>query len=141
MNTPPEIALLPATEGHVERAKEAVRALPAKQGYLEALLASNPTRGQLVEFTASVRAEAAAELVKQRITTICQAAGIAEPTAADRLQAMQVGLLQEQNAILQQGLTRTLNQMRSDSKARAENSNDLFTAALGGMLVAATLSR
>lgn len=61
MTNPTELAKLPATEGHIERAKEAVRAHTARQDDLNILLASNPTRGQVVEFTESVYAEAAAK--------------------------------------------------------------------------------
>lgn len=139
MTTPAELAALPATEGHIERAKEAVRAFPAKQKYLDALLASNPTRGQMVEFTESVRSEAIAHQLDQRINAICKAAGIEDPTGADRLMAMQIGLLQDQNMILQNGLTRSLNQMRADAKA--DESSGIFTALLGGTMIGAVLSR
>lgn len=132
--TPTEIAMLPATEGHIERAREAVRSIPSKQSYLDALLASNPTRGQMLDFLESVRIEAEAAEVEQRINRICKAAGVTEPTGTERLMAMQIGLLQEQNAIL----TRSLNQMKG---AKEDDTSGLFTAFLGGTLIAATLSR
>lgn len=139
MTNPAELAALPATEGHIERAREAVRAYPAKQQYLDALLASNPTRGQMVEFTESVYAEGAARQLDHRIDAICKAAGIEEPTGADRLMAMQIGLLQDQNMILQAGMTRSLNQMRADAKA--DESSGTFTALVGGMMLGAVLTR
>lgn len=134
MNTPAELAALPATEGHIERAREAVRGCPSKQPFLDALLASNPTRGQMVEFLESLRIEIEAADVKKRIMRICEAAGINEPTSTERLMAVQIGLLQEQNAIL----TRSLNQMKG---AKEDTPSGLFTAFLGGTLIAATLTR
>lgn len=139
MTTPAELAALPATEGHIERAKEAVRDFPAQQKYLEAMLASNPTRGQMVDFTASVRADAASHQLDQRVKAICKAAGIEDPSGADRLMAMQIGLLQDQNTILQSGMTRTLNQMRADAKA--DESSGTFTALGGGLMIGAVLTR
>jgi hypothetical protein len=134
MTTPTELAALPATESHIERAREAVRALPAKQKILDALLASNPTRGQMVEFLESLRVEVEAADVEKRIMQICQAAGVNEPTSTERMMAAQIGLLQEQNAML----TRSLKQLKG---AKEDDPNGLFTAFLGGTLIAATLSR
>lgn len=139
MTNPTELAALPATEGHIERAREAVRTHPARQNDLNILLASDPTRGQMVEFTESVYTEAAAEQFDQRINAICKAAGIEDPTGAERLMAMQIGLLQDQNLILQNGANRSLNQMRADAKAG--ESNGTFTALLGGMMIGAVLTR
>lgn len=132
---PDELALLPATEGHIERAREAVRANPSKQAYLDMLLASNPTRGQMLAFMESLRIEVDAAQVEQRINAICKAAGVEVPTNTERLMAVQIGLLQEQNAML----ARVVNQMRADSQEAG--SSGLFTALLGGTLIAATLSR
>lgn len=132
--TPTEIAMLPATEGHIERAREAVRSIPIKQPYLDALLASNPTRGQMVEFLTSLRIETEAAEVEKRINQICKAVGINEPTNTERLMAMQIGLLQEQTAIL----TRSLNQMKG---TKDNEPSGLFAAFLGGALIATTLSR
>ena len=139
MKTPAELGTLPATEGHIERAKEAVRDFPAMQKYLDAMLASNPTRAQMVDFTATVRAGAAADQLDQRVKAICKAAGIENPTGADRLMAMQISLLQDQNTILQSVMTRTLNQTRTDAKA--DDSSGTFTALVGGLMIGAVLTR
>jgi hypothetical protein len=139
MTNPTELAALPATDGHIDRAREAVLVYPAKQSDLETLLASNPTRGQMVDFIGSVRAEATAKQLDQRIDSICKAARIEDPTGAERLMAMQIGLLQDQNTILQSGITRSLNQMRAD--AEAGESSGTFTALIGGLMVGAVLAR
>lgn len=135
MTSPTELAMLPATPGHIDRAKEAVRAHPGMQKYLDALLASNPTRGQMVEFTESVHIEAAKAQLEQRIDTICKAAGIDKPTGVERLMALQVGLLQDQNVIL----TRASNQARAD--ATTDEPTDSFTALVGGLMLGAVLTR
>lgn len=135
MTSPAELAALPATPGHIERAKEAVRAHPGKQKYLDGLLASNPTRGQMVEFTESLHAEVAKAQLEQRINAICEAAGIDNPTGAERLMAMQIGLLQDQNVIL----TRICNQARADDAAG--ESGGSFSALVGGVMLGAILTR
>lgn len=133
--SPTEIAMLPATEGHIERAREAVRSIPSKQAHLDKLLASNPTRGEMVEFLASLHVEVEAANVEQRIKQICKAAGVVEPTSTERLMAVQIALLQEQNAIL----SRSFNQMKGEAKE--DGPSGLFTAFLGSTLLAAALSR
>lgn len=133
MQTPTELASLPATDGHIERARAAVRGNTLKEQRLESLLASNPTRGQMVDFLETLNADKAAEQLENRIAIICKAAGIAEPTGADRLMAMQIGLLQEQNMLLQTGMTRTFNQMRADAKA--DQANATFTGLVGSALL------
>lgn len=107
---------MPATEDHIERAREAVRTFSAKKNYLDALLASNPTRWQTLEFTESVRVEGFADQLEQRIKVICKAAGIDGPIGAERLLAMQIGLQQDQNTILQNNMIRSLNQKRAEPK-------------------------
>jgi hypothetical protein len=138
-----ELAALPATDGHIARAREAARAYPNIRPYFEALLASNPTRGQMVEFMESVRVGAepvfAAQQLNLRIDAICKAAGIDAPTGTERLMAMQIGLLQDQNTILQNAVIRSSNQAPAEDKA--STSSGSFTALLGGMLLGAALTR
>jgi hypothetical protein len=93
----------------------------------------------MVEFIESLHTEAAAAEIDRRIYAICKAAGIESPTGTDRLMAMQIGLLQDQNSILQSGMTRTLNQMRADAKA--DDSSGIFTSLVGGLMLGAVLTR
>ena len=58
------------------------------------------------DFLTTLRVVATEEQVADKISTICRAAGIEQPTGAERLMAMQIGLMQEQNSILESGLTR-----------------------------------
>jgi len=113
---------------------EAVRTHPGMRKHLDALLASNPTRGQMVEFTESLHAEAAKAQLEQRINAICKAAGIENPTGAERLMALQVGLLQDQNVIL----NRATNQSREGAKG--DDSGSTFTTLVGGLMLGAFLT-
>lgn len=133
MMNPSELAALPATQGHIERAKQAVKAYPARQKDLDALLAADPTRGQMVEFMGSVGAEAAADQLNQRIAAICKAVGIDEPTGADRLMAVQIGLLQDQNALL----ART----KAGKDQKASDTSGIFTGLVSGLMLGAVLTR
>jgi hypothetical protein len=138
MTTPQELAARPAGDDQVERAREIVEAYPNLQESLTSFVASRPTRGQMTDFLASLRAAVAGEQLKAKVETICRTAGIEQPSGAERLMAMQIGLLQEQNSILASGMTRALNQMRADAKTSGD---DGFTALLGGLLLGTVLTR
>lgn len=138
-NNVQELAAKPAGEDQVARAQEIVGTSAALRDRLNSFLATNPTRGAMNDFLASLRTLSAEEQIAMKISSICRVAGIDEPTGAERLIAMQIGLMQEQNSILESGLTRTLNQMRSD--ANTTNSSGAFTSLLGGVMLGAVLTR
>lgn len=128
---------MPPTQDQVARAREILTGASADlQDQFASFLQTNPTRGQMNEYIGKLRASVGEEQLKLKIETICRVAGIERPTGADRLMAMQIGLLQEQNAILQEGQTRALNQMRSDAQAaaKADSQRNQFSAILGGVL-------
>lgn len=139
MPTPAELALLPATSAHIERARQIVLESPSLQERLNALLQSNPTRGQIVDFMQSVHAQTDRDKFERRINAICKTAGIEQPSSSDRLMAMQIGLLQEQNALLQSTAGRVLNQMRSD--AEKENHEGSFSELMGAAMLRVILAR
>ena len=134
-----QLAAKPAGDDQVLRAREIIGSSGSFNAKLESFMASNPTRGQMTDFLENLRVSVAEHQLKQKIELICRAAGIEEPTGEHRLMAMQIGLLQDQNGILQSGLTRTINQMRSH--ANSVESDGAFTALLGGLLFGAVLSR
>lgn len=134
-----ELAAKPADEDQLARAQEIVGTSADLQHRLDSFLASHPTRGAMNDFLASLRTLSAEEQIAMKISSICRVAGIDEPNGAERLMAMQIGLMQEQNSILESGLTRTLNQMRSD--ANTTNSSGPFTSLLGGLMLGAVLTR
>ena len=137
--TPQQLAAKPAGDDQITRAREIIGTTASLNASLDTFLASNPTRGHMTDFLATLRVTVAEDQLKQKIELICRVAGIEEPTAEHRLMAMQIGLQQEQNAILQNGMTRTLNQMRSNSNSG--DSSGAFTALVGGLLLGATLTR
>ncbi|MCC7684742.1 hypothetical protein [Janthinobacterium sp. FW305-128] len=136
--TPQQLAGKPAGDDQVARAREIVGSNQELQNRIDTFLAAGATRGQMTDFLSSLRSAVAEEQLKKKINTICRLVGIDQPSSADRLMAMQIGLMQEQNSILQNGMVRTLNQMRSD--AQSQNSDSMFTALLGGALVGAVLT-
>lgn len=70
----------------------------------------------------------AAELLGRRIDAICKAAGIHAPGNAERLMAMQIGLLHDQNMILQGAMRDAARQVGADAACGD------FTALVGAVL-------
>ncbi len=138
-----QLAARPAGADQIARAHEIIGDSPQLQQRFATFMATEPTRGQMLEFLETVRDEAQKVNLRERIDAICQAAGIEQPSGADRLMAMQIGLLQEQNVILRDGLTRMLNQMRADAQAdaKADVANAALTTILGGVMLGAVLTR
>lgn len=73
----------------------------------------------------------ASELLGRRIDAICNAAGIHAPSKAERLMAMQIGLLHDQNTILQGATRDTAGEAR---QAGADAACGEFTALVGAVL-------
>lgn len=73
----------------------------------------------------------ASELLGRRIDAICKAAGIHAPGNAERLMAMQIGLLHDQNMILQGATRDAAGQAR---QAGADGACGEFTALVGAAL-------
>lgn len=138
MSTISELSAKPAGEDQIARGREIIGNSPDLKAQLDAFLASGPTRGQMLDFLSLMRSAASEEQLRQKIESICRVVGIERPSNTDRLMAMQIGLMQEQNAILQSGLTRTLNQMRADAKE--SDSGSAFTALIGGVMLGVILS-
>lgn len=132
-----QLAGKPVGEEQIARARELVGNSRALQQRLDEFLRASPTRGQMLEFLETLHKEAESVKLLERTDTICQAVGIQQPTGADRLMALQVGLIQEQNSLLKRGL----NQMRADAKAKADSDDGLITSALGGLILGAVLTR
>ncbi len=73
----------------------------------------------------------ASELLGRRIDAICKAAGIHAPGNAERLMAIQIGLLHDQNTILQGAAKDAAGQAR---RAGADAAGAEFTALVGAVL-------
>ncbi|MBN3761108.1 hypothetical protein [Burkholderia sp. Ac-20365] len=75
---------------------------------MEDFLNTRPSRAQMYAFIENMRdpARRKAEL-ERRIARICDFVGIAEPTGTEKLLALHIGLLQEQNQALDRLTNRT----------------------------------
>jgi hypothetical protein len=120
-----QLAAKPAGDEQVDIARRIIGDSVPLVERLAAFMASHPTRGRMNDFLADLRVAAAEEKVMAQIQAICRAAGIERPSGTELLMAMQVALLQEQNAMLRGAATRMLNQMGADADAR--HSGDLFS--------------
>jgi type VI secretion system protein ImpA len=89
--------------------------------------------------TGEVSPPDAAQLLGRRIDAICKAAGIHAPGNAERLMAMQIGLLHDQNTILQGATKGAAGQLRSQAGADAACGD--FTALLSAVLSGAAPTR
>lgn len=132
-----ELARKPAGEEQIARAREIVGNSRVLSQRLDAFLGENPTRGQMLEFLETLHLEAETVKVRERLDLIFHIAGIEHPTGSDRLMAMQVGLLQEQNTLMK----RSLNQMRADAKSKGESDDALFTTIIGSVILGSVVGR
>ena len=135
MTSVAELAALPATDEQIKRARQAAEKSPAFQAQLDVLLASDPTRGQITDFLGAANAQVDTDRIMAKLDAICRTVGIDQPTGSDRLMAMQIALLQEQNATL----TRVINQMRANPDG-ADNSGSL-TEMMGAAMLGAIAFR
>lgn len=81
----------------IDRARELCGRSPELHAKLDGFLESGPTRGQMVDFMNDLKEHGLKEVMEANILRICKSVGIEEPTGTDKLLALQIGLLQEQN--------------------------------------------
>lgn len=84
----------------INRAREICGRSAALNTKLDAFLIGKPNRGQMVEFMTDLKTTGLQQAMEANIARICKSVGIEEPTGSDKLLALQIGLLQEQNAAL-----------------------------------------
>jgi hypothetical protein len=90
----------PAGEDQLTRARELCANSETLKAKLAEFLTGNPTRGQMVDFLGQLRVEGLKAGFDANILRICEAVGVTEPTGTDRLLALQISLLREQNELL-----------------------------------------
>ncbi|WP_175762191.1 hypothetical protein [Burkholderia anthina] len=90
----------PVGVDQIDRAREICGHSPERAAKLDAFLSTQPNRGQMLDFIEDLKQEGLKEAMEANIQRICQSAGIEAPTGVERLLAMQIGLLQEQNEAL-----------------------------------------
>ncbi|CAN7786562.1 hypothetical protein LJR034_008704 [Caballeronia sp. LjRoot34] len=84
----------------INRARELCGRPVALNAKLDAFLNGKPNRGQMVEFMNDLKTTGLQQQMDANIARICKSVGIEEPTGTDKLLALQIGLLQEQNEAL-----------------------------------------
>lgn len=98
---PNQLANNPAGQDQITRARELCGHSDKLTSALEALLLTSPSRGQMLDFLEGVRKSNEQQKADAEVLRICQSFGIVEPSPQDRLAAIQVLMIQEQNEMLQ----------------------------------------
>jgi hypothetical protein len=100
---------------------------------LDALVKTTPTRGQMLDFLETLNKKKQQQALEVELLRICHAVGIESPSPQDRLMAMQIGMLQEQNDLLLHIAARV--------GAIAKTKPLTFTGALGAVILGDVLTR
>ena len=128
-----ELASKPAGADQIARARELCDGSLALTARMSKLMRTNPTRGRMLEFLEELNKLAKQAANEDEIRKICSAVGIQEPSAQDRLLAMQVGMLHEQNELL--------NQIAGGLGAIPKDRPLSFTSAVGAAILGNWLTR
>lgn len=128
-----ELASKPAGPDQIARARELCDKSLALTARLSAFMRTNPTRGQMLDFLEELNKSAKQTAYEEGIKRICEAVGILEPSPQDRLMAMQVGMLREQNELL--------HHVATGVGAIPKDKPLSFTGAVGAAIVGTLLTR
>ncbi|WP_176043005.1 hypothetical protein [Burkholderia stabilis] len=90
-----DLSLRPAGQDQIARAREICGSSATLNILVDDFLLGEPNRGEMLDFLEHLKAIHNKEEVEAKILQICSLAGIENPTATDKLLAMQVGLLQD----------------------------------------------
>lgn len=137
--TPDELAMQPAGDDQIARARELAGDDPQLNAQIDRLLRLQPTRGQMNEHLAALRPGSDERRLDAAAKKLCAALGNTDPTTAEKLLALQVQMLHEQSTMLGK-MTR---QMRADSKvlqAIADAPDGTVNAILAGLVAGAIAS-
>ena len=137
--TPAELALKPAGEDQINRARELCDGNEMLEQRLQALLDTKPNRGQMVNFLEELRKITSSIKLDVTVAGICQSLGIENPTSTEKLLALQIGMLQEQTSSIQMALRRLSNQ--ANSSLEESKSNGVITALVGAAVFGAVVTR
>lgn len=128
-----KLASNPAGTDQIERARELCGRSEVLTARLAALLRTKPTRGQMLDFLEELNKSAKRTAYDEEITRICEAVGILEPSPQDKLMAMQIGMLREQNEMLRH-IASGVGSIPKDEPLR-------FTGAVGAVILGNMLTR
>ncbi|WP_207002604.1 hypothetical protein [Trinickia mobilis] len=129
-----ELGSRPAGPEQITRAREICGKSEALNAKLDQFLGTKPTRGQMVEFMNTLKTAGRQEEMEASILRICRSVGIEEPTGTDKLLALQIGLLQEQNDLLARSAGRPV-------QVAEQGSGSFFTPFVAGALLGTVLSK
>ncbi|KWE97881.1 hypothetical protein [Burkholderia ubonensis] len=124
------LAANPAGVDQIDRAREICGSSAERVAKLDAFLSTQPNRGQMIDFIEDLKQEGLREAMEANIQRILKSAGIDTPTGTDKLLAMQIGLLQEQNEALN-----VLAGMTSRVAANTKDKPAIFGPVLGAVLL------
>lgn len=120
----------PVGMDQINRARDLCGQSTALNGELDAFLGSRPNRGQMLDFIETLKLGGLQRAMEANIARICESVGINEPTGTDKLLALQIGLLQEQNQAIARLAYRT-NQVAENTKEQPS----IFGPLLMGILL------
>lgn len=95
-----ELANRRAGVDQMTRARELCGRSRELNAKLDAFLGTGPTRGQMIDFMEELKTVGLKAEMEANVLRICNSVGIEEPTRTEKLLAIQIGLLQEQNEAL-----------------------------------------
>jgi hypothetical protein len=127
-----QLASNPAGEDQIARARELCGHSSTLTAALDALLSTAPSRGQMLSFLEEARKANEQRNVEAELLRICQSFGIGEPSPQDKLLAMQIAMLREQNEMLQRIAVRV--------GSIAQQKPLTFTGALGAAILGNVLT-
>lgn len=122
---------LPPDMDQLNHARELCGRSDALHAKLDALLDTKPTRGQVEAFMTYLNTTGLKEELEANILRICESVGIASPTGSEKLLALQIGLLQEQNAALV-SLAKKTDQVAANAKQQPSIFGPVLAAILIG---------
>ncbi|AMR77993.1 hypothetical protein [Cupriavidus nantongensis] len=128
-----KLASNPVGIDQISRARELCGQSESLNATLDALLRTKPTRGQMLDFLEELNKSGKQEAFEEEMSRICEAVGILEPSPQDKLMAMQVGMLREQNEMLQH-IARCVGSIPKDKPLS-------FTGAVGAVILGNMLTR
>lgn len=131
----------PAGNDQVTRARELCGTSGTLNAKLEEFLETGPTRGQFIDFLEQLKSATQQEKLDADIAHICALVGIENPTGTDKLLALQIGLLQEQNAAIGLLANRAGQAVELEKKALDRPATSGFTSLLAGFLIGGMMSR
>lgn len=114
----------------ISRARELCGESADMNAHLDAFLGTQPSRSAMIAFMDELKTTGMKKEMQAKIARICESVGIDSPTGTDRLLALQIGLLREQNEALALLANRT-----GQVVAQTQQQASIFGPLLAGILI------